>query len=414
MNTKITFQELAALLALNTGQTKKICEDFLRELFSIITGSLLNKESVRLKGLGTFKLTEIEPRKSVNVVTGEDMEIPGHYRVTFTPSKDLAEAVNLPFSAFEAVEVADSLSEEELSEGTATDNSHNDENSGTETDIEITSVSVQANKEVEAAAEMFVDSPEDEPVASEEDNLAFVYDNLPPEHTSESEGLPPHQEQKHHNKEVQEEVFEEPEDPEKVIRPLLPVEGAVPVIRHRKRRHKFAWSFAMGFVSAVVLCILVAVIVYYAIESKVTKPDPVAEIKVESVKPVPVPTESAQETASPAKTGISANEEPAASTKEKADEEKVEVPTAPSDRKVYDTVSTTRYLTTMAKEHYGNYHLWPYIYEENKSILGHPDRIRPGTKVVIPPLSKYGVDPHNKADIQEAKRKGAAIYARYK
>lgn len=413
MNTKITFQELAALLALNTGQTKKVCEDFLRELFSIITGSLLNKESVRLKGLGTFKLTEIEPRKSVNVVTGEDMEIPGHYRVTFTPSKDLAEAVNLPFSAFEAVEVADSLSEDELSEGIGTGNSHNNENSSKETEVEITSVSIQANKEVEATAEMFVDSPEHEPVVSEDDDMAFVYDNLPPEHAAEAEDLPPRRGQTHPHR-PQEKVFEEPEDPEKVIRPLLPVEGAVPVIRHRKRRHKFVWSFALGFASAVILCVIIAVIAYYAIESKVTKPDPVAEIKVESVKQIPVPAESAQETASPAKTGINSNEEPEASTKEKAKEEKVDVPTAPSDRKIYDTVSTTRYLTTMAKEHYGNYHLWPYIYEENKSILGHPDRIRPGTKVVIPPLSKYGVDPHNKADIQEAKRKGAAIYARYK
>ena len=90
------------------------------------------------------------------------------------------------------------------------------------------------------------------------------------------------------------------------------------------------------------------------------------------------------------------------------------VPTAPSDRKVYDTISKTRYLTTMAKDHYGNYNLWPIIYEENKSFLGHPDRIRPGTQVVIPPLSKYGVDPSNPADVAKAKKKGVEIYSRYK
>lgn len=413
MYTKITFQELAALLALNTGQTKKVCEDFLRELFAVITGSLLHKESVRLKGLGTFKLTEIEPRKSVNVVTGEDMEIPGHYRVTFTPSKDLAEAVNLPFSAFEAVEVADSISEDELNGETGTDSLTADENSGTETDIEITSFNAEANKEVEATADMFVDNPDDEPVVVEDDDMTFVYDNLPPEHAADVEDMPLHQDKKEYAEE-EEEVFEEPEDPEKVVRPLLPVEGAVPVIRHRKRRHKFAWSFAMGFVSALFLCVIVAVIAYYAIERKVTSPDPVSEIKVESIKPIPVPSQSASETKASGKEESTAAEIPVTQAKEKAEEEKVDVPTAPSDRKVYDTVSTTRYLTTMAKEHYGNYHLWPYIYEENKAILGHPDRIRPGTKVVIPPLSKYGVDPNNKADIQEAKRKGAAIYARYK
>ena len=68
----------------------------------------------------------------------------------------------------------------------------------------------------------------------------------------------------------------------------------------------------------------------------------------------------------------------------------------------------------MAKDHYGNYNLWPIIYEENKAFLGHPDRIRPGTRVVVPPLSKYGVDPDNPEDIARAKKKGVEIYARYK
>ncbi|MCH5240608.1 MAG: HU family DNA-binding protein [Muribaculaceae bacterium] len=81
---------------------------------------------------------------------------------------------------------------------------------------------------------------------------------------------------------------------------------------------------------------------------------------------------------------------------------------------VYDTVSTTRYLTTIAREHYGDYNFWPYIYIENSSILGHPDRITPGTKVIVPELSKYGVDPKNPDDVKEAKRKGAEIYERYR
>ena len=88
-------------------------------------------------------------------------------------------------------------------------------------------------------------------------------------------------------------------------------------------------------------------------------------------------------------------------------------PTQPSDEKVYDTISKTRYLTTMAKAHYGNYNLWPYIYEENKAMLGHPDRIRPGTRVIIPSLSKYGVNPNNPEDIKRAKQKGVEIYARF-
>ncbi|MDE5903471.1 MAG: hypothetical protein K2H21_09685, partial [Muribaculaceae bacterium] len=90
------------------------------------------------------------------------------------------------------------------------------------------------------------------------------------------------------------------------------------------------------------------------------------------------------------------------------------VPTRPSDQPVYDTVTPTSALGTLARKHYGNYHFWPYIYKENEKILGHPDRIRPGTRVVIPPLSKYGVNPNDAADLAKAKRLGAEIYARYK
>lgn len=95
-----------------------------------------------------------------------------------------------------------------------------------------------------------------------------------------------------------------------------------------------------------------------------------------------------------------------------------EVDTHPSDMKtitpVEDVITTTRYLTTVAREHYGNDAFWSYIYEENKSFLGHPDRIRPGTKIIVPPLSKYGVNPKNPDDIKKAKRKGVEIYSRYR
>lgn len=84
-----------------------------------------------------------------------------------------------------------------------------------------------------------------------------------------------------------------------------------------------------------------------------------------------------------------------------------------SDLIAYDAIGNTRYLITMAREYYGNPEFWPYIYEENKDRFGHPDRITPGTMVLVPRLSKYGVDPKNPADVEKAKQLGRAIYARY-
>lgn len=83
------------------------------------------------------------------------------------------------------------------------------------------------------------------------------------------------------------------------------------------------------------------------------------------------------------------------------------------DAIAYDKVTTTRYLTTMAREYYGNLEFWPYIYEENKDKLGDPDRTTPGTMVTVPDLRKYGVNPKDPADIEKAKRKGKEIYSRY-
>ena len=67
-----------------------------------------------------------------------------------------------------------------------------------------------------------------------------------------------------------------------------------------------------------------------------------------------------------------------------------------------DTISDQRFLTTMAKDHYGNAVFWGYIYMENDSILYHPDFIKPGTVLKIPDLSKYNVSTDNPPDIKKA------------
>lgn len=79
----------------------------------------------------------------------------------------------------------------------------------------------------------------------------------------------------------------------------------------------------------------------------------------------------------------------------------------------YDRIGTARFLITMSREYYGNPNFWPYIYEENRAKFGHPDKIAPGTTVLVPSLKKYGVNPNNPSDVEKAKRKGKEIYARY-
>lgn len=85
-----------------------------------------------------------------------------------------------------------------------------------------------------------------------------------------------------------------------------------------------------------------------------------------------------------------------------------------TDSTITDKITKNRFLTTMAREHYGNLNFWVYIYEENISNLGHPDKITPGTIVVIPPKSKYNIDPLNEDAINIAKLKSKEIYNKFR
>lgn len=114
MNKKIAFPELVELIADTTNSSKRLSELFLKELFGTISQALIDGESVKVKSLGTFKLTKVSVRKSVDVNTGEEIEIPSHNKLTFIPDKNLAEAINTPFSQFETTVLSDEVTNEEL------------------------------------------------------------------------------------------------------------------------------------------------------------------------------------------------------------------------------------------------------------------------------------------------------------
>ena len=53
----------------------------------------------------------------------------------------------------------------------------------------------------------------------------------------------------------------------------------------------------------------------------------------------------------------------------------------------YHTVASGDWLSKIAAKYYGNMHKWPVIYEANRDVVGpDPNLIRPGQRLVIPPL----------------------------
>ncbi|MDD3480201.1 MAG: HU family DNA-binding protein [Paludibacteraceae bacterium] len=98
---KVNVSDLTDALARRTTITKKNAEAFVAAFQDIFQEGLLRDKNVKITGLGTFRLQWVEPRRSVNVQTGEAIEIAGHYKVVFAPETSLKERVNEPFSHLE-------------------------------------------------------------------------------------------------------------------------------------------------------------------------------------------------------------------------------------------------------------------------------------------------------------------------
>lgn len=108
MDAKLNHSDITALLAKKSKLSGAKAEAFTKAFFDIIIEGLEKDGLVKINGLGTFKVTDVASRESVNVNTGEKFEIKGHKKLTFLPADTLKEKVNKPFAMFEPVEIDDS------------------------------------------------------------------------------------------------------------------------------------------------------------------------------------------------------------------------------------------------------------------------------------------------------------------
>lgn len=114
MNNKLGIQDLALALAERYGMDQKSAQTFVKTVFEIVEEYVAIDKLVKIKGFGTFKLTNVSDRESINVNTGERIVIAGHTKLSFTPDSALKDAVNQPFSDFETTPLNESTSVEEM------------------------------------------------------------------------------------------------------------------------------------------------------------------------------------------------------------------------------------------------------------------------------------------------------------
>ena len=114
MEKNALLQEIIACMAENGDYSQTELDEFCSIFFESIEAGLLADKYVKIKGFGTFKLINVSDRESINVNTGERIQISGHAKASFIPDNDLKDLINSPFAHFQTVAINDETNLEEM------------------------------------------------------------------------------------------------------------------------------------------------------------------------------------------------------------------------------------------------------------------------------------------------------------
>ena len=330
-NDKLTWVELRKVVAETAHISEQEAGQFLNALLEAMMEGLKADKQVKIKGIGTFALKAVAPRKSVNIATGESITIEGYNKLTFNAESVLkenvekrleqpkteavvAELVNDPIKKLgeQADEIVDILAE--LGQAVA---KPSDEGLEVQKVSEVQEVSKENNEETDETLE--------EPTA-EEPAVELTLEPI-------------------------EEVVEE----EKPI--TAPISAPKPICKCHK--------WVCWVIGALLLLGIVGVGIYFRATliqwwQCMQDCQPVVE-EVEDI--------------------LEVEEVPVVVTLADKPREYVNF------MKIEEVGKDSR-LAWIAYKYYGQKDLWVFIYEANRDIISHPSKVRPGQYIRIPELSE--------------------------
>lgn len=387
MNEKLNIQDLIDLLAEKHGMSKKNADSFVKEFFQLIEEALEKDKYVKIKGLGAFKLIDVESRESINVNAGERFEIQGHTKVSFTPEPALKDIINKPFSHFETVV----LNDDTVLEDTPIDNGNEDEEETEQRTEECVPGVTEKSQDVTEAA---VDTSEEAVTLEEMEIRSEEVTVCPGEEIAETPSV------------VSEETAGAEET--EVVKTEVPAESST-------------MKYFIGIVVLVVLlCSGAVVYLYYPdLFDKLSTKPPVEEIvdaKVNKQTDNKVLTDSisVKDTTAVAKADTAVPKKPvdkpvikkpdatvvakqpvvvAASASQSPKQSGAAYIPDSTNYTIVGTEATYTIqpgetLTKVALRFYGTKALYPYIVKHNPNVIKKPNNVPAGTTIKIPKLAK--------------------------
>jgi DNA-binding protein HU-beta len=89
----MTKSQLVANLATSSGVSKKQAEELLDAVVDNVVKTVRKGESLKIPGLGIFRMRKMKARIGRNPQTGEPIKIPARKKVGFTVAKSFKETV---------------------------------------------------------------------------------------------------------------------------------------------------------------------------------------------------------------------------------------------------------------------------------------------------------------------------------
>ncbi len=383
MNNIVNLSELITRVAKVTGTDTNTARRFLRGFFATIEDGLAEGESVSIKNIGTF-------RRNSDPLSGMSGA------VVFIPDNAVSEEVNKPFSMFELVELADGIEPAELDQAEEPQEEPAPEEPVHEPEPEETTLPEETSAPEEPARPYDV-AAITEPETVEIRHEAAPEPTLAQSVTTEIPAAPIHTQPEPELEAEPEPAEEEPAEEELT-------EESTPDEEPRRRSLLWLW-IAIGLIAGGGLG-------YFFAMNDPSIPDiETIEESEPEIEPVALP-EVAVDSIGIASAQTAAPDTAPAETPAAAPAPAVEEP-KPQKEAVYDTVTSTRYLAKMAREYYGKSIYWVFIYDANSDKLGDPNKVSPGTRVLIP--DKESLPGSNTAERDKiAERLSADIQKRFK
>ena len=358
-NDKITWVELRKLVAQNASLPEQEVSRFLDALLDAIIAGLKEDKQVKIKGIGTFSIKAVAPRKSVNIATGEAFTIEGYNKLTFNAEAALKENVEKRLEQPKTTEVVADILQDPIQK-----------------------LGEQADEIVDILADLGQAPVHDTP-------------SLPEEEATNTENMveEPIQEEIIHDKfeefSVEEESAEDPKNSQIVSaeEEKTASKTVTPTVIIHPKCFCNCWKWIGWTLLSLLVFGFIGAACYHS-------RDIIQWWQC---------TSNSQQTEAE-ETIITTIEEPICVEEETfVEQEVVEevtpavVPLAEQPREYTDFIATEvvtdgSRLTWIAYKHYGNKDLWVFIYEANRKLIDNPNQLRMNQEIQVPALNERLLD----------------------